>query len=327
MKTLFSLFLMIGISFTAFAQSEELIENQISNMLDEANNYYGIALKTQDNKKYFFQLARDKYLEAKKLSETYQYETDEIIYQLCFCALLGAEDLREATKYYDEYKKLYPNNKNQQIKLENSIERYKKTHSQQPNIVVTIDWNKYRLQRHTGSTGFEYSHSWGNFQRNGKSYQAPARGFGLEKGWVKGITASIVDIGFYQIQPYGTEKNDFWNFDTWSYRIGWGVRLFSARPMFSLGSLCFRYTGYAGLAVEGLMEGGEFHGDEETGYFNAMGWKLTSGIFISSKNIPRGLRIEAIYQGHWHFSDNPYVKYEPRFGIQFGTYLGYGKDE
>jgi len=308
-----------------FAQRTD--EERIRNYIKKAEENYEKAINADKYRaEYFFELAIDNYEAAIRIDP----DIPDVYFQLCKCyigygnikkvkyrgfssaggstgGLVGKQ--KTAVDYLKKYKEIQPNDKAGIAELENDIK------------IATgagFSWNKQALQYYDKLSDIEYQYANVGFVRDGVLYNAPLHGitFAFGGGY---IWSFLGDIGIYYI-PYG--ENTFWDFMAWSYRIGAGVRYIHKYPMFSVGELCFRYTGYAGLAVEGLVDGGDMYGDSGIGFFNAAGYKLSSGLFISSENIPKGFKIEGVYQGHWSFSKTPILQYKPYFGIQVGILIG-----
>ena len=296
---------------------------QIKQHLDAAESYFNYAVSTGNVSQVqnHYKAAIKEYKNTLKLllnrSSKDTAAISVIYYQLCIC-YAGISKYGQAESYLKKYEQANPFNNNEIADLKYAI-RYKQ------GTTDKVNWNNREIEKHNKFVGFEYSNAYAGFKSGSQTYHACLQGISIESG--SGINdlnsfAFAIDLGIYYI-PYGYSDKSLWNFDTWSYRLGIGPRYIQHYPLFNIGGLCFRYTGYAGLAIEGMTNGGYMYGDEDTGFFNAVGYKLSSGLFISTKTIPRGLRVEAIYQGHWYFAKNPPEKCLSYFGIQVGLYLGF----
>ena len=307
--SIFIFFLSVGVFSPAFGQVENR-DKLIKYHLELAQNF---------SEKEQWGDARYEYKQVLVINPNLK-NISVIYYQLCLCCI-ALQDIDEAKFWFEQYKAAESYNKKDIYELKKSFQYLKN--------LDKIKYRKVPLAMHSTYLDFKYSNAYASFERGSSEYfyYQHTMSLGLGANFINNHSWSFeIDLGAYYVpNAEFVSMEDY----KWSFRFGFGFRYIHKYPLFTINKLCFRVTGYGGSGVEYLAEGGEpiggYDGSSGDGsisdYANSFPYELSTGLLITSRDIPRGIRIEAFYQGHWQRSD-PSVIYRPYFGVTVAFHLG-----
>jgi len=310
MKKVFIILLFVssGMFLPVFGQSPDR-QDEIDFHKEKADSFF-------DEERYGE--AQAEYLEVLAIEPN----NPDVFYQLCLCGV-GLNKIENAEYWFNRYKKSNPNNKSDISILQNEIKKFKDSGK--------IKWRNQPLVKHACYFDFKYANAYAPFDVGSHEYfyYQHTMTLGIGINFINNHSWSFVlDAGAYYIpNAEFVSQEDY----KWSFRVGTGLRYIHKYPLFTMNKLCFRFTGYGGTGVEYLAEGGSPFGgyDGSSGdgsisdFANSFPYELSLGFLITSRDIPRGIRIEAFYQGHWQSSSSDAsVIYKPYFGVTVAFHLG-----
>jgi hypothetical protein len=291
-------------------------KNDLKYHIEQAEYYFERANGNYTDINYRYAIRE--YMAALRIDDS----IEDIYYQICLC-YMGLGNVDQVDYWHNAYKKLKFADKDRVTDLGKFIKEFKQS-IEKDKKASKINWRNWKMKDHTGYLGIGYGYADTEYEKGNMLYGALQHTFALELGINIGENgfSVVIGAGAYYIPKGNTFVSDP-NY-RWSFILPEvGVRYITKYPLFYIGKINFRYTGFAGVEYEFLGEGGEPVGgyEDKNSIGNSLGYKVSSGLFISNKDIPRGMRVEILYQGHHQWKDNAPVKYKPYFGIQAGFYF------